>query len=106
MLFASNAQVITSSTDKMMDFDNILDIASQNQGVSNVQVQLSFAVKCLTLNDNFMNTMSSCNLSAVFHSNFKNVFIFPHGRMCSVVRTSHFCRYLLSNTINKLRCIF
>lgn len=61
MLFASNAQVITSSTDKMMDFDNILDIASQNQGVSNVQVQLSFAVKCLTLND-FMKTMSSCNL--------------------------------------------
>lgn len=43
MLFASNAQVITSSAAKMMDFDNILDIASQNQGVSNVQVGLSFA---------------------------------------------------------------
>lgn len=88
MLFASNAQVITSSTHKMMDFDNILDIASQNQGVSNVQVQLSFAVKCLTLNARLVDAMSSCNLSAVFHSNFKKRFCFstwPH-----VFGSSHF----------------
>lgn len=83
MLFASNAQVNTSSTDKMMDFDNILDIASQNQGVSNVQVPLSFALKCLTLND--INLWIPCHdvvYQQYFIQNIKT-FLFFHMVLCT-----------------------
>lgn len=54
-----------SSAAKMMDFDNVLDIASQNQGVSNVQVGLSFTHGFLKLNETRMDALISCDLQVL-----------------------------------------
>lgn len=46
-----------------MDFDNILDIATQNQGGSNVQVRLSFTeISHVTRNNKPLGSIPSCHV--------------------------------------------